>query len=106
MKRSMRERSGAGVILSMDAPKILAVDVRVDLCSRDVGMPKHFLDRAQICATLQEMRGERVAECMGRDVLLDSRTLDVLLKNLPRSHAGERLSAGVEEQDATPITLL
>src|SRR5678816_2184494 len=52
------------------------------------------------------MRGERVAQRMGRDVLLDPRPRDVLLKDLPGSHAGERLASGVEEQDAAPCTLL
>jgi hypothetical protein len=36
----------------MNGSKILAVDVGVDLRGRDICMTKHFLDRAQVCATL------------------------------------------------------
>jgi hypothetical protein len=35
-------------------------DVRVDLRRREIGMAEHHLNRAQVGATLEEVRGERV----------------------------------------------
>jgi hypothetical protein len=46
------------MILTVYGPKIVAVDVRVDLGGRDVCVPKHFLDRPQIGAAFQQVGGE------------------------------------------------
>src|SRR6187551_1753487 len=102
----MDEKSAARVILPVNASKILAIHVRVDLRGRDVSMPKHFLDRTQIRTTLEQMRREGVAKRVWRDVLLDPCARDVLLEDLPRPHACERLATRVEEQDAAAVTLL
>ena len=37
---------------------VIAVDVRVELRGREIGMPQHLLHRAQVGAALQEMRRE------------------------------------------------
>jgi hypothetical protein len=46
------------MILTVYGPKILAIDVGVDLGGRDVRVPKHFLDRPQVSAAFQEVGGE------------------------------------------------
>jgi hypothetical protein len=52
------------MVLPVNGSKILAIDVRVDLRRRDVGMPKHFLDRAQVRAAFEQMRREGMSERM------------------------------------------
>src|SRR5688572_13803687 len=86
------------MILLVDRPQILPADVRLKLCGGDVGMPEHFLDRAQIRSPLQQVRSERVAEGVRRDVFRELAPLGVLPENLPRSHPGERLPPRIEEQ--------
>jgi len=46
-----------------------AVDMGVDLRRADIGMAQHGLQRAQVCAALQQMRGEGMAQHMGADPL-------------------------------------
>ena len=50
------------MVLTVYRPKILAVDVSVDLRGGNVRMPKHFLDRAQVSPAFQQVGGERVSE--------------------------------------------
>jgi hypothetical protein len=42
-------------------------DMGVDLGRGDIGMAQQRLDRAQVGAVLQKMRGEGVAQLVGRD---------------------------------------
>jgi hypothetical protein len=46
------------MITPMNLSKILPVHMGIDLGRRDVHVTEHFLDRAQIGPSLQEMRGE------------------------------------------------
>ena len=48
--------------------------MRVDLGSANVGMAHEFLDRANVIAALQEMRGEAVAQRVRTDRLRDGRS--------------------------------
>ena len=41
--------------LAMHAAKILTIDMRVDLCCRDIGMPEHLLTGAQVRPPFQQM---------------------------------------------------
>ena len=45
-------------------PRIL--DVRVDLGRRQVGMPEHHLDGAQVGPVLQQVRGKRMTQFVRR----------------------------------------
>src|SRR5215216_1442061 len=69
-------------------------------------MAKHFLDRPQIRAALEQMRGEGMPQGMRRHVLFYSCALDVFPKNLPRAHTREWFAARVEKQHALPMALL
>jgi hypothetical protein len=42
----------------MDAPKILAIHVRVDLRGADIGVAEHFLHRTEVRAPFQQVRRE------------------------------------------------
>ena len=43
---------------AMDTAKILAIDVRVELCCGNIGVPQHLLHGTQVGPTLQQMGGE------------------------------------------------
>ena len=44
--------------LTMNVPEIFAVDMRVNLSGRYVGVSEHFLDRSEIRATFEQMIAE------------------------------------------------
>src|SRR5689334_16391863 len=94
------------MILAVYRPKILAIDVSVDLRGRDVRVPKHFLDRPQVGASLQQVGCKRVSERVGRHVLFNSRAFDVLPEDLPGTHARERLPPDIEKERSTPFPVL
>ena len=49
----------------MNLSEVLPVHMGVYLCGGDVGVAEKLLNSSQICAPLEEMRGEAVAECVG-----------------------------------------
>ena len=55
----------------MDRLQAVAVHVSVDLGGGDGGMAEQFLDHAQVGAGMEHMRGERMAQRVGGDPLLD-----------------------------------
>src|ERR1041385_3976084 len=63
-------------------------------------MAKHLLNRTQIGAALEQVRGKRMPQRVRGNGFGYSRLLDVLAKNLPRTHARERLTTGIEKQNA------
>src|SRR3954453_6903382 len=116
MTRSMA-RSGSGrsapcahsatrMITPMDLPKILPVHVSVDLCGGDIDVTKHFLDRPEVGAALQQMRREAVSKGVWGHILPQRCPVDVATQNLPRPHAGERPAPRIQEEDALPLPLL
>lgn len=58
--------------------EVALVDVHVYLCSADVLVSEHGLDGSQISPSLQELRGETVAEGVWADVFPDARLLGIL----------------------------
>ena len=67
-------RSGlrARVELAMHTSKILTIHVRVDLCRRDIGVAKHFLNSAQVGAAFKEVRRKRMAQRVRRNSLFNA----------------------------------
>ena len=57
---------------SVHLPDTLAGQVRVDLGGADAGMTQQLLDDAEVRPALQEVRGERVAERVGRRASLQA----------------------------------
>ena len=55
------------VSLVVDAPQALHVDVGVDLCRRDGSVSEHFLHDPDVGAAPDEVGGEAVPECVGRN---------------------------------------
>src|SRR5712691_9137157 len=54
--------AGAGVCGVVDFRQVLKIQVRVDLCGGDVGVPQQFLDAAQIRTGFEQMGGKRMPE--------------------------------------------
>src|ERR1700680_2599770 len=92
--------------LLVNRSQVFAVDVRVDLRGRDVDVAQHLLHGPEIRAAFQQMCRERMAQRVGRHRFRDSNLGRVLAKDLPRAHARQRLSSGVEEQDSLSLALL
>src|SRR5688572_27921645 len=100
------EASSPGMITPMNLSQVLPIDVSVDLGRRDVDVTEHLLYRAQVGAPLQQVSRERVTQGVWGDVLGDPDALHVASQDLPRPHAGQRPSAGIEEEDSLPFPLL
>src|SRR5690606_21523976 len=95
--------SGSRMEFAVHLPQVLALDVSVHLCGRDVSVTEHLLHRGQVGAPLEEVGGEGVPQCMRCDPLADVRAPDVLPQDLPYAHPGEWLPARVQEYDALGI---
>ena len=61
----------------------LLIDMRVNLGCRNIRMPKHFLNDAQICAIPEQVRCETVPEKMRINVFLQSGASGMFFHNLP-----------------------
>src|SRR6185437_6269357 len=73
--------------------------VRVQLGRGEIGMSEHLLDRAQVGTSLEQVRGERVAQEMGVDPLgLEPGLRGELAQDEKDARARERAAARVEEQ--------
>ena len=88
-----------GVRLEVQLPTASIGYVRVELGRGEIGVAEHLLDGAEVCAALQQMRGERVPE----QVRMDALGLEAGLVGEGRRirNAPARVSAaalGVEEQ--------
>src|SRR5689334_4204411 len=94
------------MILPVYFTQILPVHVRIDLRRRDVGMPKHFLDRAQVRTAFEKVRRERMSQRVRRHVLRDARPFDVTAQDLPCPHPRERLTTRIQEKYALALTFL
>src|SRR6476619_3324456 len=71
----------------------------VNLCSRQIGVTEHGLDRAQICPTLQQMRRKRMTQNMRAERRVNPGALSVGLQELPEAHAGQSLAVPrIDEQ--------
>lgn len=52
-------------------PDMLGGQVSIDLRRRDIGMPKQLLDRSQIGAAIQHVRGEAMPEGVRRHIAIE-----------------------------------
>src|SRR5688500_14679144 len=73
--------------------------VRVELRRRQIGVAEHLLDAAQVSASLEQMRGERVTEQVWVDSLrLEPGLLGEAAQDQEGAGAGERPAARVQEE--------
>ena len=71
--------------LPVDGFQPLLVYVCVDLSGRNISVPKHFLDDAQVCAIAEQMRGKTMAQQVRINVGLQSRLPGARLYDLPNT---------------------
>src|SRR3954451_22892527 len=76
----------------------LGREVRVDLRRRDVRVAEHLLQRAQVAAAGEEVRGERVAQRGGAHPALEAHFTGVALDDLVEALAGQAAAAPVEDE--------
>ena len=68
-------------------------------------MSQHFLDGAQVCATLDEVGGETVTERVGTDVLANASSHDAALQH-GESHLTRHLASLSSEEQRVFVSLL
>ena len=76
--------------LSVDVAQPIACDVGIDFGGADVRVTEQFLDDAQVRAVFQQMRGEAVAQHVGRDIASDARASDASFDVCPHRDGSER----------------
>ena len=90
--------SRSGMRLVVDVLELLFDEVGVHLRGGYIGMTEHFLYRMDVRAVFEQVRGERVAQCVRRDVLLNARLLLVELDYLPEALTGHALTADIDKE--------
>ena len=77
------EHSGAGVKRAVDFFEVFAIDVGVDLRGGNIDVTEHFLHSPEVGASFKQMRGERMAEGVGVNFLLDPGCPGILHDHIP-----------------------
>ena len=75
---------------SYDLPQARLEHVRVDLRRRQIGVPEHRLDRAQIRAALEQVRREGMPQHVRRQMTADAGLLAVDAQQLPEAGPRQR----------------
>ena len=78
--------------------ELLFDELRIDLRGTDVRVAEHFLDRTDIRAVFQQVRGKRMTQRMGRNILVDVRFGLIGLDDLPEALPGHTLAADVHKE--------
>lgn len=73
------------MVSPVDFLETVTVDMGVDLCGGNVGVPEHHLQGPQVCATGQKVRGKGVAEHMRTDCFADACSYGGLPNDLPET---------------------
>ena len=74
--------------LPMHSFQPLLIDMRIDLCRRNIGVTQHFLNNSQIGAVPQQMRRETVPEKVRVNIFLQPGALRVFFYDLPDARCG------------------
>ena len=77
----------------------LLQNVRIDLRGRNITVPEHKLDRAQISSPFEKMRGKRVPDHMRRQGSRKACLTPVAGQDLPKPYARQGLPLAVEKQE-------
>lgn len=79
--------------LPMDVTQTVAGDMGVNFRGADVRVAEQFLDHAQVCAMLQQVRGKAMAQHVWRDVARHPGTFYAGLDVRPHRDGSERAAA-------------
>lgn len=72
---------------SMSVCKAIRAHMSIDLRRRNVSMPKHLLDRAQICPMIDQVRREGMAKHVRSHILADIGLPRSLFDHLPHARS-------------------
>src|SRR5688500_14336140 len=86
------------MVLVVDLLEARACDVGVDLGRRDIRVAEHHLDRAEVRAMLEQVRGERMPEDVRGDVGADPRFARVPGDLEPYRLAGETTAPDAQKK--------
>src|SRR5262249_35011409 len=75
----------SGAKLVIHRPETRLQNVRVDLRGRQIGVAEHHLDRAEIGASLEEVRRKRMSQHVRAQAARDAGLDAVLLQDLPET---------------------
>src|SRR5579863_5827440 len=91
--------SRARVVRLVDFFQALLHHVRVNLSRRYVRVAQHQLDRAEVRATLEQMRGETVAQLVRRQAAAQAEAHSVIVQNFPDADAAHSFAGRRQEQN-------
>ena len=75
------------MLIHQNIPLLCRGDMGVDFGGQDALVPQHLLHLPDRSAAFEQMRGERVAEGVGADLLVDTRAQYGLLDDREDHHA-------------------
>lgn len=77
----------------VDFGQMLKIQVGIDLSGSDMRMSEHLLNRAQITAGLQQVRGKRMPQNVRMHILLDTLLLGSLFQAVADGARTDRTAA-------------
>jgi hypothetical protein len=73
------------MVLVVDSAQPSLEDVRIDLCRREIGVPEHDLDGAEIGAALEQMRSKGMAQYVRTQLARDPGLRPIAFEDFPES---------------------
>jgi hypothetical protein len=77
--------------------------VSVNLCCRNISVPQHELNGAQIRSPFQQMRGKAVTEFMRSEASAQTQLDSVIMQDLPDGDTAEPAADSRQEKDLTVL---
>src|SRR2546429_8049823 len=96
--RRAHSARGSWVRAEIGVLEAIGRQLRVDLRRREVGVPEHLLQRAQVAAAGEQVRRERVTQRVRAHLLLQADPSRVTLNDLVETLAREARAAVIDEQ--------
>ena len=101
----LRGASFPRMMLAVHFFKARAVDMRINLRRRNIGVAEHRLNGSQIRATFEQMGGERMAQGVRRHALIDPRRQRIATDKLPEALPAERLARTIGKNERAGVAL-
>ena len=84
--------------LGVDFPEFFDGVVGIHLCSGQIGVPKEFLHRIEVCAMLEHVCSERMAQDVWTSFLLGSDPTKVVCHEALYGTAGQRFAVDIHKK--------
>jgi len=83
--------------------KAFRADVGVYLSGANIGVSQHFLHGAQVCAVVEQVGGEGMAQGVGGNILPDVGASRMTFHHAPYRTAAEPFPRGTDEHSVIPL---